>query len=199
MSVIGFARRPANLAIVSYTTADARERILRELAMAADQIALALDYLSEAYEQADVNLADRLEEQLFAPVQAGYARARRTGSEFVARHSLPAPDGHPTASGSRPHGTRALIEASADALGQADQWIAELQDSMLPVEVGDPELRAGLSQVRETISSVPVRARTLVRTVEVGDEQLRAGLSETRSLIAPLPARAHELVRTLGR
>jgi hypothetical protein len=36
---------------------------------------------------------------------------------------------------------------------------------MLPVEVGDPELRAGLSQVREMLSPVPARARGLIRTV----------------------------------
>jgi hypothetical protein len=36
---------------------------------------------------------------------------------------------------------------------------------MLPVEVGDPELRAGLSTVRETLSGVSLRARDLTRTV----------------------------------
>jgi hypothetical protein len=51
------------------------------------------------------------------------------------------------------------------AAGEADQMIAELQDSMLPIEVGDPELRAGLSQTREALGAVPVRARELVRTL----------------------------------
>jgi hypothetical protein len=60
---------------------------------------------------------------------------------------------------------QALIERAADAAYDADQSIAELQDSMLPVEVGDPELRAGLSQVRETLAPVPSRARGLIRTV----------------------------------
>jgi hypothetical protein len=60
---------------------------------------------------------------------------------------------------------RDLIERAADAAYDADQAIADLQDSMLPVEVGDPELRAGLSRVRETLSTVPPRARDLVRTV----------------------------------
>ena len=36
---------------------------------------------------------------------------------------------------------------------------------MLPVEVGDTELRAGLAQVRESLGDVSVRARNLVRTV----------------------------------
>jgi hypothetical protein len=60
---------------------------------------------------------------------------------------------------------RQLIERAGDAAYDADQSIAELQDSMLPVEVGDPELRAGLSQVRETLSPVPARARGLIRTL----------------------------------
>ena len=36
---------------------------------------------------------------------------------------------------------------------------------MLPVEVGDPELRAGLEEVRELLSALPGRARQLVRTL----------------------------------
>jgi hypothetical protein len=36
---------------------------------------------------------------------------------------------------------------------------------MLPVEVGDPQLRAGLSEVRRLIAEVPARAHDLVRTV----------------------------------
>jgi hypothetical protein len=36
---------------------------------------------------------------------------------------------------------------------------------MLPVEVGDPELRAGLSSVRETLSTVSLRARDITRTL----------------------------------
>jgi hypothetical protein len=58
---------------------------------------------------------------------------------------------------------RDLIERAADATYEADQTIAELQDSLLPVEVGDPELRAGLSEVRETLGVVPVRTRELER------------------------------------
>jgi hypothetical protein len=150
---------------VSYTNAEGRERILRELGAAADQIALALDYLSDAYEQVDVNLADRLEEQLFSPVQAAYARARRTRIEFVARHALVDVDGHAASPVARPHGAFALIEAAGEAAGQADQWIAELQDSMLPVEVGDEQLRAGLSETRGLLTPLPARAHELVRTL----------------------------------
>jgi hypothetical protein len=36
---------------------------------------------------------------------------------------------------------------------------------MLPVEVGDPELRAGLADVRELVGNLRSRARELVRTL----------------------------------
>jgi len=150
---------------VSYTTLEARERIIREVGQASDQIALALDYLGDAYEQVDENLGDRLEEQLFGPVQAAYARARRTRSEFVSRHGLTERNGHAETGGSRPHGAIALIEAAGDAVEQAEQWLAELQDSMLPVEVGDEQLRAGLAETRSLLAPLPARAGELVRTV----------------------------------
>jgi hypothetical protein len=150
---------------VSYTNAEGRERIVRELRAAADQIALALDYLSEAYEQVDENFADRLEAQLFSPVQAAYARARRTGSDFVGRHGVAGVDGSQAPAAARPHGAPALIEAAGESIEQADQWIAELQDSMLPVEVGDQQLRAGLSETRELLTALPSRAHEIVRTL----------------------------------
>ncbi len=154
-----------NLAGVSYTTLEARERIIVEVGQAADQIALALDYLGDAYEQVDENLGDRLEEQLFGPVQGAYARARRTKSEFVSRHGLSDRNGQEPEGGSRPHGPIALIEAAGDAVEQAEQWIADLQDSMLPVEVGDELLRAGLSETRSLLAPLPARASELVRTL----------------------------------
>lgn len=150
---------------MSYTTAEGRERIVDDLAQATAQIELALGYLSEAYELVDVNLADRLEEQLFGPVQASLGRARRTHSEFARRVGMPADGISAPAGGPQPHGARALIEGAADAIDQADHWISELQDSMLPVDVGDQELRAGLSDTRSLLSSVPGRARELVRTL----------------------------------
>jgi hypothetical protein len=36
---------------------------------------------------------------------------------------------------------------------------------MMPVEVGDPELRAGLAEVRELLGDVRARAREFVRTL----------------------------------
>ena len=93
-----------------------------------------------------------LEQDLFRPVQGAYGRARRTHAEFAARHAMPsgvfeqAGQVHPSQS------TQSLIDQAVEASERADQLIAELQDSLLPIEVGDPELRAGLMETRELIS-----------------------------------------------
>ncbi len=150
---------------MAYTTAEGREQVLGDLAVAIEQIAESLAALGEAYEQLDEHTADVLEEELFRPVQAAYGRARRTYSEFASRSNLGGRTFDAHSPGLQSQSVQALIERAVDAGQDADQSIAELQDSMLPVEVGDPELRAGLSHVRETLASVPVRARSLVRTV----------------------------------
>jgi len=150
---------------MAYTTAEGREQILGDLAVAIEQIADSLACLGEAYEQLDDQHADELEEQLFRPVQGAYGRAKRTYSEFASRSQLRARSFDAHSPGVQSQSVQELIERAADAAYDADQSIADLQDSMLPVEVGDEELRAGLSQVRETLSAVPPRARGLVRTV----------------------------------
>ncbi|MGA2927108.1 MAG: hypothetical protein ABSG43_14115 [Solirubrobacteraceae bacterium] len=150
---------------MAYTNTEARGQLLADLAGAADQLALALACLGTAYEQLDQQRADELEQQLFHPVQLAYGRAQRTHTEFARRYGLP-PRTFPAASaGLESQGPITLIERAGDAAGDADQAIAELQDSMLPVEVGDPELRAGLAGVRELVSHVPSRAHDLVRSV----------------------------------
>ena len=55
------------------------------------------------------------------------------------------------------------MDRAVEAIERADQILAELQDSMMPVEVGDRELRDGLSETRETIASLPSHARRLMR------------------------------------
>ncbi len=47
---------------------------------------------------------------------------------------------------------------------RADETLSTLQDSMLPVEVGDPELRAGLAEVRVGLAEVEGHARDFLRT-----------------------------------
>jgi hypothetical protein len=150
---------------MAYTTAEGREKVLGDFASAVDHLALALACLGTAYEELDEQTADRLEDTLFRPVQLAYGRAQRTYSDFAARHGLPARAFQMPSPGLQSQSVQELIEKAADSAGQADQEIAELQDSMLPVEVGDTELRAGLSAVRGLLDTVPGRARDLVRTV----------------------------------
>jgi hypothetical protein len=150
---------------MAYTTADARRQLLDELATGADQIGMALASLGEAYERMDDDSAERLEEQLFRPVQVAYGRAKRSHLEFAGRHGLPKGTFEQPSPAGRPSDAKAAIEAAVDALRGADQTLSTLQDSMLPVEVGDPELRANLAQVRELIAPLPSRSREIVRTL----------------------------------
>jgi regulator of protease activity HflC (stomatin/prohibitin superfamily) len=55
------------------------------------------------------------------------------------------------------------VERAVEAIERADEILAELQDSMMPVEVGDRELRDGLSETREEIAELPARARRVMR------------------------------------
>ena len=74
---------------MTYRTSDARRDLLERVAEATDDLGVALAALGAAYEQLDTNTADRLEEQLFRPVQLAYGRARRTHAGFAERHGLP--------------------------------------------------------------------------------------------------------------
>lgn len=150
---------------MAYTTAEGRRQILDDLASAADEIAIALALLSEAYEHLDERTAERLEEQLFQPIQAAYGRAKRTHAGFAQRHGLAGQSFETPSPVAPSSGTRGLIEAAVEATSRADNTLGELQDSMLPIEVGDVELRAGLSEVRELLGGVRARARELVRTL----------------------------------
>jgi hypothetical protein len=150
---------------MSYTNAEARQELLDQLGHATDVIALAVACLGAAYEALDEQTADELERSLFAPVQLAYGRAQRTHGEFADRYGLPRRTFQPRSAGVESQGPRDLIQKAVDATGEADHAIAELQDSMLPVEVGDRELRAGLTEVRELINGIPARARALLRTV----------------------------------
>jgi len=150
---------------VPYTTADARQQLLDSLAQATDELATALASLSEAYELLDENTAEKLEQAIFRPVQTAYGRAKRTHAEFADRHGL-APRGfEPAVPGAPSHGARGFIDGAVRSVAVADSTIATLQDSMLPVEVGDAELRGGLEQVRALIAGVAASARELERTL----------------------------------
>jgi hypothetical protein len=148
---------------MSYTTDEGRRRVLADMSEATDELALAVAALTEAYEELDEQTADRLEAELFRPVQAAYGRLRRTQAEFAERHGLPGRTFERSTGGLHSADPRVYVERAVEAIERADQGLADLQDSMLPVEVGDRELREGLSEVRETIAELPARARRVMR------------------------------------
>jgi hypothetical protein len=150
---------------MAYVTREAREHLLETVGEAIDEIGVALAALGAAYEQLDEQTADRLEAELFRPVQVAYGRAQRTYAAFAERYGLtarkfePAPPGHPS------QGVRGFLDGAVAAVDEADMLLIELQDSMRPVEVGDTELRAGLAEVRELVGDLRSRSRELVRTL----------------------------------
>ncbi|HLM85816.1 MAG TPA: hypothetical protein VK272_06475 [Solirubrobacteraceae bacterium] len=148
-----------------YTTADARQQLLDTLAEAADKLGGALAALSEAYEQLDEHNADAVEQQLFRPVQLAYGRARRAHASFAERAGLPGRTFASAVPGAPSTGIKGFLESAVAAIGDADQLLATLQDSMLPVEVGDTALRAELEQVRGLLDGLGGRARELMRTL----------------------------------
>ena len=150
---------------MAYIAGEARQELLDTLGQAIDLLADALSALGGAYEQLGTVPADRLEEELFRPVQAAYARAQRTHSGFAQRHGLPSRTFSPAPQGLPSTGVRGFIDNAVAAVEEADAVLADLQDSMMPVEVGDAELRTGLAQVRELLAEVPVRAREFIRTL----------------------------------
>jgi hypothetical protein len=145
--------------------ASARHDILDAIAEAAREVAFAIASLGEAYELLDDHTADRLEDLLFRPVQAAYGVAQKTHAAFAAQHRLPGAAFEPGHAPAATHGPRQPIDAAVDALRRADERLSELQDSMLPVEYGDPGLRAGLSEVRRLLDEAVRNARDIVRTL----------------------------------
>src|SRR5208282_5573215 len=106
----------------------------------------------------------RVEEQLFRPVQRAYGRARSAYTGFATRHGLTAGEPDEAARAAPSHGVKGLIDDASGDVHLADGALATLQDSLLPVEVGDAQLRAELAQVRELLSGFDARARELLRT-----------------------------------
>jgi len=150
---------------MAYITAEARQDLLDDVAEAIDQIGMALAALAAAYELLDEQSADRLEEELFRGVQTAFGRAQRTHAAFAARYSLPGRTFTQPSAGLPSQGARAFLTRAGEAISEADIALAELQDSMLPVEVGDPELRAGLAEVRELVGGLGEHVRDFVRTL----------------------------------
>jgi hypothetical protein len=149
---------------MAYTNAEGRQQLLDELGSATEAIGMAIAMLGEAYELLDDQTADRLEELLFRPAQAASGRAKRTYGEFAERHRFPSRSFAVGAAGYAV-GARGHIDHAVEAIQRADAELAELQDSMLPVEVGDAEVRAGISETRGLLGTLPRAAHELERTL----------------------------------
>lgn len=147
---------------MAYSADEARAQLLDDLAVAIDQLAFALAGVGAAYDELDERAADVLEDEIFKPLQSAYGRAKRTHSEFAKRYRLPERSFEDRSPGTHSGDPRVYLERAVEAMEQADHAIAELQDSMMPVEVGDRELREGLADVRATIAELPARARRLM-------------------------------------
>jgi hypothetical protein len=149
---------------MAYTKQEGQQQLLNSLAQATQEIGAALGALGEAHEQLDEQSGERLEEQMFRPVQRAYALARRTRVDFASRSGMPNGELASASRGAPARGAKGFLEDATQAVQRADTTLAELQDSMLPVEVGDAELRSGLSAVRELLGQVPPAARQMLRT-----------------------------------
>jgi hypothetical protein len=149
---------------VSYTAESGRLQILEETAAAVVQLAVALAELGEAYDHLDEHTAELMEDEVFRPLQGVYGQLKRTQSEFGDRYHLPVPSDE-AATRPAPEDPRTAFEHAADSIETADQILSELQDSLLPVEVGDRELRAGLSQARTLMTPLPGACDRLIRTI----------------------------------
>jgi hypothetical protein len=150
---------------MAYSTKEGRQQLLDVLAQATDELGFALASLGEAYEQLDDYAAERLEAGLFRPVQVAYGRAQRTHSDFATRYGMPSYTFKPASPSAPSSGAKGFIDHAIEASARADASLASLQDSMLPVEVGDAQLRTGIMEVRELIADLRTSARELVRTL----------------------------------
>ena len=146
---------------MTYDAQQARQELLDTVAEAADELSRALASLGAAFDLLDDHAAERLEDELFRPLQLAYGRARRTHGEFAARHALPGRSFAAAESGHPSQGVSGFLDGAVELIEHADDILSELQDSLLPVEVGDQGVRAGIAEVRTLIGDLPAKAQRL--------------------------------------
>lgn len=147
------------------TQSEARDEITTEVNAVVGRLSLAIACLTEAYEQLPDDAADELEAVLFRPMQKAYGQARATLNGFASRFGLTVPALEPPTPGLKSQGAQEFIEKAAALASATAGQVAELQDSMLPIDAGDPELRRGLAAVREILDGVPAAARGFLSTL----------------------------------
>ena len=150
---------------MAFTTREAHEQIVAELGWAVGQIALAAECLGEAYERLDVPTADRLEDELYRPLQRGFGRAKRTLVQFAGKVGLEPDEGEPSDANVSRLTVKETIERSVALAADGAQRIAELQDSDMAIAAGDAELRAGLAETRRLLAELSSRAPAFLRTL----------------------------------
>ena len=152
---------------MTYTAREGREQILAEMHEAAAALMGAQEALGGAYELLDDQSADRLESELYTPVGSATKAALSACASFSARYGFEQakPEAGEHVARMRGEGAREMIDAATALVGKADAVLAGLQDSMLPVEVGDQELRENLSAIRRTLAPLGGAARELERTL----------------------------------
>ena len=148
------------------TDAEVRQELLDGIGEAVDELGTALAALGTAYELLDERSADRLEEELFGPVQKAYGRAKRTYADFAARHRL----------------RRARVRAAVLLVGLArrapvpgsrrrggrrerarSSWSCRTRAG--PSSTATPSCAPASPSVRELVSNVRASARMFTRTL----------------------------------
>lgn len=149
---------------VTYDPAEARRALVDDLLGAAQDVAEAIAYASAAYDLLDDTSGDRLEEQVFAPLQKALGALRRAAEGFATRHGIAAPAAAPPPPEPHPsQGVAALLDGCGAAARRADDHLGTLQDSLLLIDLGDAELRTGVADVRRRLGGVPAALRTFTR------------------------------------
>ena len=143
---------------MAFTTREAHEQIVAELGWAVGQIALASETLSDAYERLDVTTADRLEDELYRPLQRSFGRAKRTLVQFAGKVGIEPSEGEPDETNLGRLTVKQTIERAVALAADGGQRIAELQDSDMAIAAGDAELRAGLAETRRLLGELSSRA-----------------------------------------
>ena len=150
---------------MALTRTEAHEQILGDLQSAIEALDLAVACIGEAYEHLDEESQDRLDSTLFRPIQRAYGQAKKTQARFAEQTGASTLDPEPAGPGLASQGAQSFIEQAVEAAADGDSAISDLQDSMLPIEFGDPELRASLAAIREPLAEVPRAAQEFIRTL----------------------------------
>ena len=91
----------------------------------------------------------------FRDVLEPFARSIRGGVTFVRMVDGENRPVEQQPAGVSPTGATGFIHQAVESISEADRTLTGLQDSMLPVEVGDAALRSGLVEVRDRYGDFP--------------------------------------------